>query len=189
MTDEVSDLTEPTTWYVDERLESVERHLQQLGVSDEAIEMFVEFWNAGDDNEKARLYALGDVRMLDEVRGQSGRDIFAPPATDEELGVPTVDPHEVSPRARTATGTGRPATAIEVPVGVTGELVGDGEGQALPPADDDDEEALAIVEESVERVVEWVGDDPERAGRALRAEMLMEEPRKTLTTRLAKLAD
>lgn len=178
MTD-ASDLTEPTTWYVDERLESVERHLQLLGVSDEAIEMFVEFWNAGDDNEKARLYALGDVRMLDEVRGQSGRDIFAPPTTDEELGVP---PEPLS-KLRTAPGTGQPMTET------TGPLIGDGEGQALPSADDGDEEALAIVEESVERVVEWVGDDPERAGRALRAEMLMEEPRKTLTTRLAKLAD
>lgn len=173
------ELQEPTTWYVDDRLESIEQHLTQLGLNDETIERFVEYWNAGDEAEKARLYALGDARLLGEVRTQNveGADVMAPAATDAEL---------VGPE-RWSAGTGEPMTPIVVAVGEVGTLEGDGTGEPLPPAEEDTE-ALEIIEGPVDQVLAWVGGDQERARRALDAEMMMEDPRKTLTTRLAKMA-
>jgi hypothetical protein len=41
---------------------------------------------------------------------------------------------------------------------------------------------------TVDAVLEWVGDDPERSALALLAERLREQPRTTLVTRLEQLA-
>lgn len=153
-------LRPPTEWRVDRRLEEIEQHLDLLGVTDEAVERFVEFWNIGSDDEKERLYALGDVRLVEELtlQGGAGEDLFVR----------------------------EPMLAVEVPVGEwSPEVVGDGTGAALPPVEADTE-AEDIVEQAIPVVLEWVGSDDARAARALAAELMMAEPRKSLVRDLEK---
>lgn len=160
--DDPTAMAAPMTWHVDERLEAIEKHLELLGIDDGAVETFVECWNAADEPEKERLHALGDTRLIDEIRNQVGhRDVFIP---EGEIDLP-------------ADGTLSP------------EITGDGTGEALPPVPEEDTEALDVVEGSVKSVLKWVGRDPERARRALMAEMLMQDPRQSLLVPLQKLAD
>ena len=158
----VTDLQAPESWHVDERLESIERHLEALGIADDAVEGFVETWNLADEAEKERLYALGDVRIVDEIRHQVGhRDVFV---HADEL------------------------TGIEVELGAEAEISGDGTGTAAAELQEDTE-ALEVVEGTITQVEAWVGRDPEKARRALMAEMLMQDPRQSLLKSLEKLAD
>lgn len=72
------------------------------------------------------------------------------------------------------------------------ELVGDGTGEALPPIDEDDPSAECVhdpvPEGSIAAVLEWVGDDADKAARALDAELAKDAPRSTLVAALEKFA-
>lgn len=58
------------------------------------------------------------------------------------------------------------------------------EGLADDPADDELSQATTAAE-----VLEWVGDDPERAVEALEVEQAKDKPRSTLVKQLEKLAE
>jgi hypothetical protein len=53
--------------------------------------------------------------------------------------------------------------------------------------DDDEDDPEAVPEGSTDAVLAWVGDDPERAARALAAERDRDKPRSTLVAALEKL--
>ncbi|MFF8485163.1 hypothetical protein [Streptomyces antibioticus] len=81
-----------------------------------------------------------------------------------------------------------PATQPATPVPVHREPCVDGSvcgGPHCPPEAPDGE---LDIEASVKEVLDWVGEDPERAAEALRQEQEQGKPRSTLVKQLAKLA-
>ncbi|MFF4536547.1 hypothetical protein [Streptomyces aureus] len=70
----------------------------------------------------------------------------------------------------------------------------DGEARALfegdaPAADNEPADGELDIEATAADVLDWVGDDPERASEALAAEQAKDKPRSTLVKQLEKLAD
>lgn len=62
------------------------------------------------------------------------------------------------------------------------------EGDA-PAADSELADGELNIEATAADVLDWVGDDPERAAEALAAEQAKDKPRSTLVKQLEKLAD
>ena len=63
------------------------------------------------------------------------------------------------------------------------------EPPAEPPADAGAGGDEPPVDGTIDDLMAWVNDDPERAGRALAAEQAKDKPRSTVVKRLAVLAD
>ena len=67
--------------------------------------------------------------------------------------------------------------------------VGEDDGDAPEPGEDDVPDGPVPVDGTAVDVLDWVGDDPERAAEALAAEQAKDKPRSTLVKQLEKLAD
>lgn len=150
-------------------LANIENRLALLGADDDTIMVFVAMWEEMDDDERTRVRASSDRRLLRAIGAvrqlQANRDtrMFG-----DEL---------------TGAATGVELHGTEIPLGETGVIITP-EDLALNDA------TTVVASSTIPEILDWVGDDPQRAAAALAAEAEQgEAARPSLLKRLGKLAD
>lgn len=173
--------------------EQIEEHLKLLNVGEADIALMAAAWEFGDDDEHRRLYALGDTRLIAEIRklraefgGEPGVITGDhPPLVPLEPGAS--DEPVFSRHPFDDDGAGECAVCGEA-ADAEWHAEDPDPDSAVPPAVPavltmDDLEGM-----NVDAVLAWVDGDSNRAKVALEAELEFVEPRKSLVTRLKKIA-
>lgn len=172
----------------DRRLERISERMELLGVHSDSIALFADHWYEAEPDEQARLEALGDVRLVEELRHQAGGASPRRPLTSR---VGRADPLD------TLAALGDPDGDVEYGRRRHAELGGDPlvvappvhvEGDPTTEALNAEAETLIEGGATMKQVIEWVGDDPFRAAAAYAAETEFEGSRPSLVKQLAKLA-
>lgn len=183
----------------DPRRDDLEEHLLALGVLDHDRSRVLAAFDAADAGERERLNAYGDARLVREIRKLRAEDPdYVPPDAVPmhtsgylQTGSP-VEPHEFHDGSDgelecSECGAGPEAswhTNGDADEWGAGVKVEGPDGEPLEPID-----TTALESMTIDEVLAWVADDPERAAAARDYEAGYTKPRTTLLERLAKIIE